>query len=100
MRSEYEAGGWERVWQHRVGLGYEFVQDGMSDFDFFWINAYGAMSGLKAGHRGHPFIATCAGCADSVHRNLGPDEKAFNAEIEKRFSSEGRPGPEAWLDRH
>ena len=45
-----------------------------SDRTWFWLNAYPALSALRTEGPGHPLISTCAGYADQVHRQLGPDE--------------------------
>jgi hypothetical protein len=69
----------------------------MSSATWFWLNAYSALAALRAEIRWvnpmgqsewHPIVSTCAGYADQVHRELGPNEQAANAEIaEPRLSA-------------
>jgi hypothetical protein len=95
MRREFEAGHHQAVWEHRLHLGYEFGQQDLGDRDWFWLNAYPALAALRIGVKAdssspfsgqhHPFVATCAGYADQVHRGLGEDAARANAEISERF---------------
>ena len=84
MRREFEAGRYQAVWEHRLRLGYEFGQEGIGDRDWFWLNAHPALAALRIGVK-HPFVATCAGYADQVHRGLGEEAARANAEISERF---------------
>jgi hypothetical protein len=86
MRSEFDANRYQNIWRHRLELGYEFVQNDMSDATWFWLNAYPALAALRQTPKiDHVFVSTCAGYADLVHRRLGPEEKKANEEIAHRF---------------
>ena len=95
MRRAFNAGNYAPVWEHRLRLGYEFGQHDIGDREWFWLNAYPALAALRARVRAdsaspapgqhHPFVATCAGYADDVHRGLGEEEARANAEISQRF---------------
>lgn len=95
MKEHFDDGDYETVWDHRMHLGYEFVQGEMADNLWFWLNAYPALAALRAGVKWpnpitgeaewHPLVATSAGYADSVHYSLGPAEQQANGEIAQRF---------------
>ncbi len=95
MKERFDGGDYETLWNHRMHLGYEFVQGEMADNLWFWLNAYPALAALRAGVKWpnpitgetewHPLVATCAGYADSVCYSLGPAEQEANGEIAQRF---------------
>lgn len=85
MAERYDRAEYAAIWDHRLALGLGFGRAEASDRTWFWLNAYPALSALKVHGRGHPLIATCAGYADQVHRNLGPEERAANDEISRLF---------------
>ena len=86
MRVEFNDGQYRNVWQHRLELGYEFVQGDMGDLTWFWLNAYPALAALRQIPKiEHVFVSTCAGYADLVYRGLGPEEAKANKEIAQRF---------------
>lgn len=85
MAREYAKGNYAAIWQHRLSLGLGYERADTPDRTWFWLNAYPALSALRTDGKGHPLVSTCAGYADQVHRQLGPDERAANDEIARMF---------------
>jgi len=85
MSEQFQQDDFDAVWQTRCGLGYQMNADICPTDSYFWINAFGALSGLALGLRDHPVVAMSAGLAsNALDRSQSQQTAAVDA-IERQF---------------
>jgi hypothetical protein len=89
LASKYNKGDDDAVWARRCALGVNLGQGEADRDDWFWINAFPALSGLALDQRDNVFLAVCAGYADQAVDRSDPDEVEAMETIEQGMF--GRP---------
>jgi hypothetical protein len=84
MADDYGARQFGAVWTRRASLN-TVLPSQMTRDDWFWLNAYGALSALQLGQRDHPLTATSGGYADDAVDRDNPGQAAAVAEIHQRY---------------
>lgn len=86
FRSGYGGGDSRGIWNQRDAYGYNIGEEQFaSREDWFWFNAYPALSGLNLGmDRGAP-LSTYCGLADQAHDRNDPEQKHVVDEIRARY---------------
>lgn len=87
MRKRYAEGHHRAVWERRVAIAYGLPHDRMSQPDYFWTNAYGALAGLELQEKDHPMVATSAGLAEQALDRSQVDQVEVVQQINQRYSS-------------
>lgn len=85
MRTAYEDGQLDAIWQCRLRYGYGVDHDNETQSDWFWFNAYPALAALKTGRRDHPLVATCCGLADQAADRKSPEQARAQDEFEQLY---------------
>jgi hypothetical protein len=86
FRRSYEVGDSQGIWDVRVPYGYDIGEEQFdSRADWFWFNAYPALSGLNLGQdRGAP-LSTFCGWAEQAHDHNDPVQRRIVEEIKRRY---------------
>jgi hypothetical protein len=86
FKNSYAEGDSQGIWAARVRYGYDISEDRFERrSDWFWFNAYPALSGLNLGkERGAP-LSTFCGLAEQASDRNDPEERRVVDEIKARY---------------
>jgi hypothetical protein len=90
FRDRYQVGDSEGIWAERCTYGYDVGEDRFEKpGDWFWFNAYPALSGLNLGKdRGAP-LSTFCGYAEQAQNRSDPEQVRAVQEIKQRYFAGG-----------